>query len=90
MSNRSQMKLPLNLPTMPPKRKRGSSGQSAWYYIVNGRNDEMLAVDEKGRYVWIEHDTLRLKPNLFNVRSVANMVANKRGGHVRKWKWRVT
>lgn len=43
----------------------GASGDIRWCYIINPREQTMLAMDNDGNWIWIAHDTVRLMPHLF-------------------------
>ena len=68
----------------------GKSGIKAWYYILNPRKQEMLALDDLGNYVWIPHDTARLTPHLFGGKTLARQTArNFKFSIIKRYLWPV-
>lgn len=85
MSSRDQKNLPgfENTPTSDYKRR---CGEARWFYVVNLRNQEMIALSDDGSYTWIPHDTQRLVPHLFNRRRKAQVFAKSyRHACVARW-----
>jgi hypothetical protein len=49
----------------------GEKREKVWYYVYKPRTQRMLATNDEGDWVWIEHDCAHQTPHLFSSRKLA-------------------